>query len=687
MTFTRRTLALLATVLLTAGALKAQQYDPVVIEVGGQQITRSQFMAEFDNSVGSRMTARTTAAERRKAMDEYLDLYATFRAKMLDAHAQGFDTTPTLRREMAKYRKELAAPYLIDSSALNRIMRTAYERNHYSLRAAHILVRVTPDAAPEDTLKAWKHIVDLRQRIAGGEDFYAVAREEALATGAVKDSSLLRPNEGDLGWFTAFDMVHPFEDAAYALKVGELSQPVRSRFGYHIIKLLGKIPMQGKLDVAHIWIGTSDSAALRPRVYTYYKQIMSGTPFEMLARTVSDDRTTRNNGGLMPNATLNNLPIEYVERLATMKPGDVSAPFFTQYGWHIIKLVHVDTLAPLADMESFYKQRLVRDQRGDVSRKAFAKNCRVKYGVVDYTTVPADRKGKKMKASLDELIANLPDSVFRAKWDGSTDWMTDFRPLVNIAGHEYNSRDLAAYIAKNQKGQRREEKDYYVKRAYENFVDSMVIVYADSQLEKEHQDLADLLEDYRRGLMIFDYNEKLIWAKAINDTAGFADYYRRASRTKSLTNPADTVFFWNERARVSVIDLADSTMLSRKKVKKLIDKAWKRGAGSSEMVEMLDKAYNKRNKEGKLPVQYYVDVVERNHQSLLAADQWQPGVYITNREAGYRIVVVDEVMAPTLKAQLEARGYYLNEYQNELERELNESLRAKYNVKIYRERL
>ena len=361
----KKLLLTIATVLLVAGA-GAQSSDPVVMEVAGKKITRSEFMKEFMTSVGDRLAKnpQTPAAEKRQALEEYVELFANFRAKLADAYALGFDTTEALRAELNTYRAELAAPYLIDSAALERILHEAYERNHYSLHAAHILLYLPPDASAEDSAKTYNQIMELRNRIMDGEDFFAVSADVVRQQ---RPGAPVRPNEGDLGYFTAFDMVYPFENAAYALKVGEVSMPVRTRFGYHLIKLLDKVQMTGKCDIAHIWLNSRDTLTRRDEIDVCYRRLERGEDFATVALR-SDDRTTRDNGGLMTDAPLSNLPPEYVEVAQHLKDGEYSKPFFTQYGWHIIKLIRHDTLAPYESMVPYYKQRMSRDQRGDDSQ-------------------------------------------------------------------------------------------------------------------------------------------------------------------------------------------------------------------------------------------------------------------------------------------------------------------------------
>ncbi|MBQ8703643.1 MAG: peptidylprolyl isomerase [Bacteroidales bacterium] len=688
----KKILMTLAVAALSSLGLMAQN-DPVVIEVGGQQIRSSEFMREFNSNVKPQLDKRhdITDAEKRAALEEYVDLYALFRAKLLDAHERGFDTMAPLKAELARYRKELAAPYLIDSAVLQHLLAEAYERNHYSLHAAHILVSIPASAAPEDSTKAYEKAMELYNRITvGGEEFFDVAAEYYSQ---VDPDGKRRPNEGDLGYFTVFEMVYPFENAAYALKVGEVSKPIRTRFGYHIINLLDRVEgLYGKITMAHIWLHSTDSASRRSEIYQIYDELKRGVNFTALARQ-SDDRTTSSKGGVLTDATLSQLPPEYIHELVPMKEGEFSKPFFTQYGWHIIKLIQRDTLPGATDLEGFYKQRMTRDQRGDASRKTFAANCRKKYGIVDLTTTPAKQtvKGRKKKgapvkmmASLDELIRVVPDTVRYGRWKINEGQFVDTSALVVTPDRRYTSLDVARYISTHQKKARYDNMRKLLQERYEEFLDSVTIVYADSQLEKEYPEFAQVVEEYRRGLMIFNYNDALIWHKAIEDSAGLVDFYARESRNKRLDNPDDSIYFFHPRARVTVIDVADADALAPKKAQKIIEKAVQKEMGSSEMKQQLMKKIDRKKHPADNLIKVSVDQVEKSRQSLLADDQWQRGVYLVNQNTGYRLIAVEEILPRSLKGIGQARGYYLNAWQNEVERNLNENLRKQYNVKIDR---
>lgn len=666
---------------------QAQNNNPVVVEVGGRQIRQSELMKEFMQSVGDNLVAKNASeAEKRQALEEYVELYANFQAKLRDAQSRGFDTTAALHDELMRYRKDLAAPYLIDSAMLKRIMSEAYERNRYALHAAHILVKVGPEAAPEDTLAAYNRAQELYRRAMNGENFTDLAIEEVRR---VNPAAKVQPNEGDLSYFTTFDMVYPFENAAYALQPGEISSPVRTRYGYHIIKLYEKVEFYGKVTLQHYWNRNRNASN---EVSLTYERLESGTPFEMIARQ-SDDYTTSESGGYIYDASMQQLPEEYVTILSRLREGEFSKPFLTRYGWHIVRLVKKDTLPPFEKMEAFYRQRMARDPRGTASRKSFASNARKKYGIIDCTTTPVESKATKKKnkknaqpvqmmASLDELVANLDNRVFSAEWRVKDSVFTDLRPLVRVPGKEYNVLDLSRYIRRSQKQEPTKALNYYARLYFEDFLDSVTIAYADSQLEKEHKDFADLVDEYRRGLMIFNYNEQMVWTKAIKDSAGFADFYARESARKSLDNPEDSIYFWRTRARVVVFNVADSRCLDSEKAVKILRKAVKKNLSSADMQEALLKKVDSKNCSGSTPLNYTVELVEQKHQNLLTDDQWTPDIYVVHSGKGYRLMVVQDILPPSLKGQMEARGYYLNGWQNEVEENLCKELRNKYRVKI-----
>ncbi|MBP3762736.1 MAG: peptidylprolyl isomerase [Bacteroidales bacterium] len=681
----KKRLMALAVVMAAALAMPLRaQTDPVVMEVGGQPIRQSEFMREFWKSVGENLSRKpgVTAFDKEQALREYAGLYAIFRAKVLDARSMGMDTAADLVAELMRNRAELATPYLMDSSVQSAMLREAYERNHYALHASHILVRVPQGAKPEDTLAAYERALELRKRILDGANFTEVAIGEARRS---NPQAQVHANEGELNYFSAFDMVYPFENAAYSMKPGDISEPVRTQYGYHIIKLHDRVPYYGKVTLQHIWYREESRQA---DIGDAYDRLLSGQPFEIVARQ-SDDFSTANAGGYLVDASMSQLPHEYVKVLSGLKEGEFSRPFLTRYGWHIVRLVRRDTMPSFEDLLPLYKQRMSRDpQRNLASRRHFAETCRKRYGILDLTQTPvATARGKKgqpveMRASLDEMLSLLDNSFHGKEWKYKEEDIKDRRPMVSTPVRDYNALDFAHYLATHQGSDRYMPLSALLYERYEDFLDSVSIAYADSQLEKEHPDFAETVEEYRRGLMIFNYNDKMIWTKALVDSVGFRAFYDRESKGKRMSNPDDSLYFWRVRARAVEFHVSDSLCLPPAKAEALLNKALKKNQSSSAMQQAL---LGKRDRKrcGDDAVAFTSELVEQRNQKLLADDQWQRGVYLSPQGKGYRAVVVLDILEPSLKGPSEARGYYLNAWQNEVERELAEQLREKYQVKVH----
>lgn len=700
----------IASVLLSVMAFCAmaqQTADPVIFEINGRNIYKSEFMKDFLHSIGKDPAAAPTACtyEKRKALEDYVQLYVNFQTKLADAYALGLDTTKALRNELKQYRKDLAAPYLIDSVTLQNLLREAYERNHYALHAAHILVPCPETASPEDTLKAFNHALELCTKAMFETDFYKLAQQEMHDQRAKDRDPLVRekaddvnPMEGDLGCFTVFDMVYPFESAAYLMKPGDISHPVRSRYGYHIIKLFDRYEYYGNSQVAHIWISEKDPSA-RGKINSAYRQLQEGTDFGVVAKNYSDDSYTAKNGGIMPELPCNKMPYAYVEAISKgLKVGEYSEPFHTSFGWHIVKLLKKDSMPSYESLVPYYRTRMTRGERSTKPQHIFVEQCKNTYGFVDYTKVKTSKKkNAPYAASLDAVRNVISDSIFSAIFHYDSNAITDMRPLFKIGEKEYNSRQFARYIYKNKKVRPLSTLDIFLRDRYKEFVDAKVLEYADSRLEQDNPEFGSLVQEYRHGLMIFAYNDHKVWSKAIKDSVGFEKFYDQFSATRNYNDTNDAVYFWNERARVHSYYVSDSTLLPTAKALKIVEKADKKGLSSQQMIDAL----TAKAKKGIFAVTDDLVLVEKESQNLLTSRDWHPGVFIrtlnnenakkafaeTNVpcEAGYTIVIVEQMVAPTLKSRDEARGYYLSEYQNYLEEQNNAALRKKFNVKIHQD--
>lgn len=307
--------------------------ESILMTIGNKQITKSEF--EYLYKVNSKKNTS------KPLITEYAEQFALFKMKVFEAEGLKMDTSKSFIDELSGYQKQLSAPYLKDN--LNdELQKEAIDRLPIEIRASHILVKLSADAQPKDTLIAFNKILNIRARIVNGEDFNTVAIQPGIS-----DDPSVKENQGDLGYFKVFDMVYPFETAAFNAKVGEISMPIRSRFGYHIIKVTDKRKRQGEILTAHIMLrsesdklSANDSKITKDKIDEIYQLVKSGKNFAELAKQYSDDKASATNGGKLQWFGTGRMPIEFEKTAFDLKfNGDISKPIQTKFGWHIIKQI------------------------------------------------------------------------------------------------------------------------------------------------------------------------------------------------------------------------------------------------------------------------------------------------------------------------------------------------------------
>jgi peptidyl-prolyl cis-trans isomerase SurA len=315
--------------------------DEVLMTIAGKRIYVGEFLSIYQkNNVKGETIDK-------KSLNEYLDLFINFKLKVKQAEDMGLDTVASFKNELNGYRDQLAKPYFTDDATLNRLMQEAYEREKSDLRASHIFFRLAPDASPEDTLVAYKKAMAASERLSKGESFELLAVElsedpSAKDREATQQHPFLKGNKGDLGFFAVFDMVYPFENGAWGTEVGKVSKPVRTEYGYHLIKVTARRPALGKVTVAHIFLAipknatAADSARIQVRIDSVYTKLKSGISFEELVKSYSDDKGSAAKDGVLPAFGVNRMVPEFVEAIYSLdNTGDYTKPILTTYGFFV----------------------------------------------------------------------------------------------------------------------------------------------------------------------------------------------------------------------------------------------------------------------------------------------------------------------------------------------------------------
>jgi len=628
------------------GSLKAQVKDPILITIGGENITKSEFEKVFKKNNSKNGTSD------QKAVADYLELYINYKLKVREAIDQGLDTVSTFVNELTGYRKQLSTPYLVDKEVTDKLIHEAYERMKKDVHAAHILIKCGSDALPKDTLDAYNKAIAIRNRIVKGEDFGAIAKESS------EDPSA-KENGGDLGYFSAMQMVYPFESAAFNEKVGEVSMPVRTKFGYHIIKKLDERKDPGEVTVAHIMVKVAgkgatadDSAKAIQKINEINQKIKDGGNFEELAKQFSDDGGSSKNGGVLPAFKTGRMVPEFEAASFNLKKkGDITNPIRTSYGWHIIKLISTKDLGTFDEMQGELKTSIGKDSRSEVSKTSMINKIKKEY---KFTEVPKTK---------DDFFAVVDSNLVQGKWTSEkADKLT--KNMFSLMDKQFTQKDFAKYISAHQTARKGTTPQAIVNGMYDQFVNETCITFEENRLDTKYPEFKDLMQEYKDGILLFDLTDKKVWSKAVKDTIGLKDFYE-----KNKNN-----YMWAERLDAAVYNCSSKDIAD--KVRDLLKK--KKISNDSIMAIINSNSQlNLSIKEGKF---------SKGENQYVDSIKWIKGLS-ANILSGSSVVFVDvkDKLAPQVKTLDEAKGLVTADYQSLLEKEWIASLRTKYPYKVDKE--
>ncbi len=629
--------------------------DPSVLTFdNGEKVTKSEFEYVYQKNNGGWDNAKThTSAQFR----EYLDLYIKFKRKVMAAEALKLHESQSFINEFEGYRKQLAQPYLVEKKVQEDLVTEAYERSKYFVSASHILIRTEPESAPADTAKAYAKVRLIRDSIANQKmDFGAMARRHSEDPSAKK-------NDGNLGFFTVFDMVYPFESGAFNTPVGSVSQPIRSAYGYHLIKVQDKVPSSGKKSAAHIIVrigpqySAKDTAMALARINEIYGKLKAGGDFTSLAKDFSDDGTTSAQGGSLGSGRLIQKMEEIKLKLAA---GEYSEPFDTDYGWHILKVTSSEPIKSFDESKGEIKTRVARDARSYLSREILIKR------------VKQEGNYSENQETLTKLAATFRDqdvsALGKALWRPNDSLIGDLYPAAVCQIGEGDGkrtgtvRDLVDFYQKDRKALDGVTIEELIRQWMKRYSEQAILDYEESQLPDKYPEYKALVKEYRDGILLFTLTEEKVWRKAVEDTVGLLEYYN--SHPDSFTAAERVIATEYSATSNTHIDSA-LAMIATGKSESEIESAINKGSALNIRIRTL--AFERGKKEGD------VDLYDKK------AGYMTPKM---KQESGWRVLVVKENLPAGRKSFQEARPECITLYQNHLENTWNEELRVSYPVKI-----
>ena len=633
---------------LLATAFAQNQDNRTLFTVGGDKITVGEFQYVYNKN-----NINNQADYSEKSLHDYLKLYENFRLKVKEAEAMKLDTISSLKSELDGYRKQLAKSYLTDREISDKLIAEAYERSQKEVNASHILVRCDENANPADTAGAYKKILALRKRIEKGESFEKVAKE------ASEDPSA-KNNEGNIGWFTVFGTIYPFENTVYSMKPGEISQPVRTEFGYHLVKLNNTRAARGQIQVAHLLIhfpenpSSKQKDSLRLKADSVYQLIVSGKmSFDEAVRTFSDDKVTRIKGGeLQPfgsGTTLRMVPQFEDAAFELKKDGDISKPVMTQYGWHIIRRIEKKELPPFADSKADIKKKVERDSRSQEAKNVLIARIKKENNYTVFT----DAKNK--------LAAQVDSTLLNGNWRADST-LRSATPLFSLAGKNYTVSDFIDFVEKNSRRRSDKTKDALLNEYFETFVNNKCIDFEESMLEVKKPEFKALMKEYKDGILLFELMDRMVWSKAVKDTVGL-DEYRKKNETK---------YMWGERAEAEIFNCNDKKLCAE------ANKMASKGKTKDEITSKLNKA-GAASKVSVIEGKY-----EKGQYDVIDSLEWKAATsaLTTLNDSSFRFVRINRIAGPEPKNLKEAKGFVVSDYQEYLEKTWLAELRNKYPIAL-----
>jgi peptidyl-prolyl cis-trans isomerase SurA len=622
------------------------QEDPILMKIDGHPVTKSEFLQIYlKNNPNPKFD--------KASIDEYMELFKKFKLKVAEAEELGYDTIPKLKKELDGYKKQLSLPYLIDSAKNEALVREAYDRTRTEIRASHILITCASNASPGDTLAAYNRIMGLKKRIEKGESFASVARGK----NGSEDPSAVN-NGGDLGYFTAFQMVYPFEDMAYNTPVGTISEPFRTRYGYHIVNVTDKRPARGTMKTAHIMVAVGKSAAeedvvnAEKKINEIYAKLQKGEKFEDLVKSYSDDPSSAEKNGELPpfgTGTTTRMVTSFEDAAFALKNnGDFSTPVRTDYGFHIIKRLEWTDVKSFDSMKKELQSKVNKDERSKRTQDSFVLNLKTSYG---YTNKSA--KGLKW------FVANLDTTYFLGKWNASG--LKSNKTLFTIDGKAFTQQQFAKYLESNYRGVRKDANDVVIAMQYKAWEKEAIIGYEESKLANKYPAYKALITEYHDGILLYEIMTDKVWNKAMKDTVGLRTYFDN-NRSK---------YMWGDRIDAVVYECTDLNIANQ--VYKMI---LNDTINSKHVLEVI-------NKDSELNLRVRTNKFDINQTNFLKDQALVNGANkVYEFDGKFYVIKVTKNLPAGNKEFTEAKGSVTSDYQNFLEQQWILELMKKHKIEI-----
>jgi len=593
--------------------------------------------------------------EEQMSIPDYLQLYINFKLKVEEAKNLKLDTALSFKSEYEYYRNQVTTSYVTDKNIEENLINEAYNRLKTEIRLFHILIKVSHLATPHDTLVAYNKALKVRNKIKTNDDFLKIAPE-------VSDDQSVARNKGDLWYISAFQAPnYTVENYIYNTKiVNQISEPIRSEQGYHLVKIIDIRPNPGMVKVAHIMLLTSsnenDLQKAESDIKAIYNQAISGADFSELAKIHSQDKGTGTIGGELPWFTTGQMVREFeTAAFKLTNKGDISAPVKTLYGWHIIKLLDKKQIPSIEELHESLKTKIQSTDRFEACLTPVIEKTKQQFGFTDQN-------------NYSYFFPIVDSTIFQGKWENITNQQLN-DDMFSLGNQKYTQKHFADYLYANQKNINPVPIPLYVTEQYKKFQNTTIINYYKQNLENTDSNFKLLMQEYFEGMLLFEITNLKIWSKAATDSIGLEKFYKQNDKKYTDSSRIEIVVYKYANSSVEkeanrqlkkydnetfekdklITFFSDTTLISIVNAGEFTKNSF---AIATNLIEQLENGeINPENKIYNFPEQKCV-------------------AYLINSKINQKV--------PLHKI----RGIVTNDYQNYLEEQWIKELRSKYTIKI-----
>jgi peptidyl-prolyl cis-trans isomerase SurA len=466
----------------------SQQNNPILFKINNKPFYSHEFIETYKKNL---KVIKSNNENRR----DYLKLFIDYKLKIMEAKSLGLDTIQKFREEIERYKNQLINPYLKNDSLTHQLVIEAYHRLLKEVNVSHILIFLKPNASPTDTLKAYNKLIEARKLILEGTEFNEVAKKYS-------QDPTVKENGGNIGYFTVFQMVYNFENQAYKTKIGSVSMPFRTKFGYHILQVNDVRQNRGEVEVAHIMIkkNTPNGKQKIDSIYQVLKY-NKGNFFD-IAKNISEDKASAINGGKLMKFGTGKMIESFTNKAFSIKnEDDISEPFQTKYGWHIIKLLKKYPIKSFDDLQIDLTRKVKHDSRFHTVQQTLYSNL-----------------NRQFKVEVDSVALN---PFFSANWKSKLDKLN--KAILRIEQKKYLQKDFGEFLfTQNIKN---------ITEAFHKFKQHKLLDYYKNYIASTNKDFIKMFSEFKDGMLLFDLLENKVWNKS-KDSLGLVKFYNERKNKK-----------------------------------------------------------------------------------------------------------------------------------------------------------